>query len=158
MNRGLCKIYSWNVSQPTMLEWKHYVVIQQAYIFQNPIKEQYKEKYRYNFTKNNSLWQTPNIPPEGQKRMDQGEAPELPLLLLRFVMDWQKEEKESLSSLGRGSVRGGSTPWWWLLPVLEEDESASAGCCLLRPSIMKENAPKVRQLWSRAWGAPVKHK
>jgi hypothetical protein len=32
--------------------------------------------------------------------------------------------------------------------------AAMAACCLLRPSIMQENAAKVTQLWNIAWGAP----
>jgi len=35
--------------------------------------------------------------------------------------------------------------------------SASAGCCLFSPSIIKENAPKVRQPCRRACGAAEKY-
>ncbi|KAF5807490.1 hypothetical protein HanXRQr2_Chr05g0234291 [Helianthus annuus] len=71
----------------------------------------------------------------------------------------QKKENESLSSLGRGKLNGGSIPWsCWPLLGLEENEWAIAGCRLLRPSIMNENAPNVTQLCRRACGVPGKLK
>ncbi|MFS7940807.1 hypothetical protein Hanom_Chr05g00468681 [Helianthus anomalus] len=71
----------------------------------------------------------------------------------------QKKENESLSSLGRGKLNGGSIPWSsWPLLGLEEIEWAIAGCRLLRPSIMNENAPNVTQLCRRACGVPGEKK
>lgn len=77
--------------------------------------------------------------------------------------DLQKEEKPSRMSLGRGRVNGGSTllmpppPVKFSLPPARR-EHAKAGCRLLKPSTMHENAPIVRQLWSRACGAPEMEK
>lgn len=74
----------------------------------------------------------------------------------RVLIDLQKEEKGSLNSSGRGKASGGSGVEGLLL-IPTDSGSAKAVFRLLNPSMKNENAPKVRQLCSRAWGAPIKH-
>ena len=76
--------------------------------------------------------------------------------LLDFGKDLQKEENPSLMSRGRGRVNGGNTSCEleMRLSLLAKRGSASAGCCLLRPSMINANVPKVRQPWIRDCGAP----
>lgn len=76
------------------------------------------------------------------------------LPLFGFTKELQKEEKAPFSSSGSGSERGSAIGRGPLL-FLTEKECASAGCCLLSPSMIKENAPNVRQLCRSAWGAPA---
>lgn len=76
--------------------------------------------------------------------------------LLGFLRDSQNELNAPFISSGRGSGRGrakwvGASRLAWLTG---RRGRASAGCCLLSPSIINENAPKVRQLCNRACGAP----